>query len=81
MRCSLPPGAAFHTSPADGLTFHAPNDWKPSPGILGYMQFWRSPTERREVLMLFKSPVRLNPDEEFFSNNQFHDTVKDTKVA
>lgn len=30
--------------------------------------------------MLFKSPVRLNPDEEFFSNNQFHDTVKDTKV-
>jgi hypothetical protein len=73
-------GCAFHTSPADGLTFRAPNDWKPSPGILGYVQFWRSPTERREVLMLVKSPVRLKPDDELFSNDQFHDTVRDTKV-
>jgi hypothetical protein len=73
-------GCAFHSSPADGLTFHAPTDWKPSPGILGYMQFWRSPTERNEVLMLFKSPVHLTSNDEFFANDQFHSQVKDTKI-
>ena len=31
------------SSPADNLTFKAPAGWQASPGIMGFMQFWKAP--------------------------------------
>ncbi len=70
----------LQASPADGLRFEAPNGWRPSPGILGFMQFWRPPTEDREVLMLFKSPRPMKTNE-IFSNSNMQDTMKDVTIV
>jgi len=68
---------ALSASPADSLQhFQAPPGWRSSPGILGFMQFWRPPSNDREVLMLFKSPKPLKAAD-VFSNAQFDDNWKD----
>lgn len=64
-----PTGCGFSSSPADGLQFQAPPGWRPSPGIFGFMQFWRPPTSAREVLMLLKSPKPISPDDMYSSAN------------
>lgn len=72
-------GCALSASPADGLNFKAPAGWRSSPGIMGFMQFWRPPADDREVLMLFKSPKPLQPSD-VFSNAQLHDTLKNVTI-
>ncbi len=67
-------GCAFNSSPADGLQFRAPAGWRSSAGILGFVQFWRSPANDREVLMLFKSPTPLR-SRDVFSNLRTQDAV------
>lgn len=69
----------FSASPADGLQFRAPAGWRPSPGILGFMQFWRSPQSDREMVMLFKSPRLMQP-KEVLSDPQFQTTMKDATI-
>lgn len=49
-------GCALNASPADGLRFAAPPGWHSSPGIMGFMQFWRPAVGHHEALILFKSP-------------------------
>lgn len=61
-------------SPADGLTFTAPADWKSSPGIMGMMQFWVS-SDSKHVLMLFRVPTDFKTDQAFSSAD-----VKDEHV-
>lgn len=73
-------GCSFGSSPADGLNFHAPPGWQSSPGIIGVMQFWRSPSNDQEVLMLFRSPKAL-PAGDIFSNSQMQGTLKDVVVT
>jgi hypothetical protein len=73
-------GCALQASPADGLRFEAPSGWRASPGILGYMQFWRPPANDREVLLLFKSPRPMQTNE-VFSNSNVQDTMKDVTVV
>jgi hypothetical protein len=63
------------SSPADNLNFKAPSGWQSSPGIMGFMQFWKAPTSDNEVLMLFKSPRPLKTSDVFNSAN-----LKDAKV-
>jgi hypothetical protein len=63
------------SSPADNLNFKAPSGWQSSPGIMGFMQFWKAPTSDTEVLMLFKSPKPLKTSDVFNSAN-----LKDAKV-
>ena len=70
----------LQASPADGLRFAAPSGWRASPGILGYMQFWRPPNNDREVLMLFKSPRPMQTNE-IFSKSNLQDTMKDVTVV
>jgi hypothetical protein len=72
-------GCSMTASPADGLSFQAPPGWQSSPGIMGFMQFWRSPSDDREVLMLFKSPKPLKA-EDIFSDAQLKDTVRNATV-
>jgi hypothetical protein len=72
-------GCAFNSSPADGLQFKAPPDWRPSPGIMGFMQFWRPPADDRQLLMLFKSPKPLQPNE-VFSDARLNDTLKHATI-
>ncbi len=72
-------GCALSASPADGLIFHAPPGWHSSPGIMGFMQFWRPPNNDREVLVLFKSPRPLK-ESEIFSGPGVNDTMKNTTV-
>jgi|GEM_PF-1205468 hypothetical protein len=72
-------GCAFSASPADGLTFQAPPGWQSSPGIMGFMQFWRAPSDDREVLMLFKSPKALVAGDVFSSANM-QGTLKNVTV-
>jgi hypothetical protein len=73
-------GCSFTASPAEGLRFTAPPGWRPSPGIMGFMQFWQSPHDDRAVLMLLKSPKPIQRDE-LFSNPRFRDTLRDTTVV
>jgi hypothetical protein len=61
-------------SPAEGLTFTAPDGWKSSPGIMGMMQFWASP-DKKQVLMLFKVPADFKVDQAYSSAD-----VKDAHV-
>jgi hypothetical protein len=75
----VPAACGFHTSPADGLRFVAPSGWKPSPGILGFMQFWRSPYNDREMLMLFKSPRPMRTNE-IFSDQNLQGTMQDVTI-
>jgi hypothetical protein len=73
-------GCSFGSSPAEGLNFQAPPGWQSSPGIMGFMQFWRSPTNDQEILMLFRSPKPL-PEGAIFSNSQMQETLKDVVVT
>ncbi|MFY9665568.1 MAG: hypothetical protein WAL67_04385 [Candidatus Cybelea sp.] len=72
-------GCAFNSSPADGLQFKAPPDWRPSPGIMGFMQFWRPPGDDRQMLMLVKSPKAIAPSE-VFSDARLNDTLKNATI-
>jgi hypothetical protein len=72
-------GCGFGSSPANGLQFHPPAGWRSSPGFMGFIQFWRPPTDDREVLMLFKSPKQLQPSD-IFSDARLHDTLKNVTV-
>lgn len=73
-------GCALRASPADGLRFEAPAGWRASPGIMGYMQFWRPPNNDREVLLLFKSPRPMQTNE-IFSKSNLQDTMKDVTIV
>ena len=72
-------GCAWSASPADGLRFQAPAGWRSSPGIMGFMQFWRPPGDDQEVLMLFKSPKPLQP-RDVFSTTELQDTLKHATI-
>jgi hypothetical protein len=77
--CALALAAcAFNASPAQGLKFQPPPGWQSSPGIMGFMQFWRTPNDR-EALILFKSPTPLTAND-VFSNDRMKDTLKDMQV-
>jgi hypothetical protein len=69
----------FTSSPAEGLQFQPPAGWKSSPGIMGFMQFWRPPVDDGQMLMLIKSPKPMDP-KEVFSNSQMHGTLKDVTI-
>ena len=59
-------------SPAEGLTFKAPDGWQGTPGIMGRFQLWtaRSGTETTgQVLMLMKLPVDTNLKGDFDPSN------------
>lgn len=62
-------GCGFTSSPADNLTFTAPAGWQSSPGIMGFMQFWKAPNGNKEMLMLFKSPKPLQVRDVFNNAN------------
>jgi hypothetical protein len=62
------------------LQFAAPNSWKPSPGILGFMQFWRAPDNDHELLMVFRSP-RPMQTKDIFSNENMQGTTSDVTVV
>ncbi len=72
-------GCAFSSSPADDLQFKAPAGWQSSPGIMGFMQFWRPASSDQEVLMLFKSPKPLKPSE-VLTSNDLEASIKDVKI-
>lgn len=73
-------GCGLQSSPADALRFQAPPGWKPSPGILGFMQFWRSPDNDHEILMLFRSPTPLQPNE-FLNRQDLHGDLKNASIT
>jgi hypothetical protein len=70
---SLLGGCGLTSSPADGLVFRPPSGWQGSPGIMGFMQFWKSPTRSDEVLMLFRSPKQIDPNQ-VISSAKLRDT-------
>jgi hypothetical protein len=72
-------GCGFNASPADGLQFQPPAGWHSSPGIMGFMQFWRAPADEREILMLFKSPRQLRPSD-VFSDARLNETLQHVSV-
>lgn len=72
-------GCGFSGSPADGLRFQPPPGWHSSKWVMGFMQFWSSPSER-EVIMLFRSPKPL-PAGDVFSNQQMQQRLKDVTVV
>jgi hypothetical protein len=73
-------GCGFQSSPAQGLNFTAPPGWKASPGVLGFMQFWRAPVSNGEFLMLFRSPKHLTADD-IFSDRGMKDTLQDASIV
>jgi len=66
-------GCGLTSSPADGITFTAPPGWQGSPGIMGFMQFWKPPGSSDQVLMLFRSPKQVDPND-VFTNAKLKDT-------
>jgi hypothetical protein len=72
-------GCGFTRSPAEGLQFQPPTGWTSSPGIMGFMQFWRPPTDDGEVLMLVKSPRPLQA-KDVISGDTMKGTLKDMTV-
>jgi hypothetical protein len=70
----LSAGCGLTSSPAENITFAAPKSWSSSPGIGGFMQFWRSPRDG-EVLMLYRSPKPINTSDVFQSAN-----LKDAQI-
>lgn len=72
-------GCGFNASPGDGLRFQPPAGWRSSPGILGFMQFWRPPSGDREVLMLFRSPKPITSNE-LYSNANMQGSFKSVTV-
>lgn len=73
-------GCGLTSSPADNLTFKAPGGWQGSPGIMGFMQFWKPPAGKSEVLMLFKSPKTLTTTEVFKNADLTDATVRAQKA-
>ena len=73
-------GCGLTSSPADNLTFHAPAGWQGSPGIMGFMQFWKAPGNDAEVLMLFKSPKPMD-QREVFNNAKLNETDVEQQQA
>jgi hypothetical protein len=69
-------GCGLTSSPADGLTFKPPAGWQASPGIMGFMQFWKSPSDDNEILMLFKSPKKLDESQVFTTANLRDEKMK-----
>ncbi len=65
-------GCGLTSSPADNLTFKAPAGWSASPGIMGYMQFWKASDD--EMLMLFKSPKEIS-EKDVFSSAKLNDAT------
>jgi hypothetical protein len=74
-----PSGCGLTSSPASGLTFRPPPGWRPSPSVLGFVQFWRSPADDRELLMLFRSPRELQPSD-IFSDSRLQSTLQHVTV-
>lgn len=72
-------GCAFSSSPADALQFAPPPGWRSSPAFLGFMQFWRPAADDREVLMLFRSPRQVDPNQ-IFADSRVEGNVKDVTV-
>jgi hypothetical protein len=68
-------GCGLTSSPADGLAFRPPAGWQGSPGIMGFMQFWKPPASSDEVLMLFRSPKQIDPNEVLASAK-----LRDTRI-
>lgn len=68
----------FNSSPAQDLRFAAPAGWQSSPGILGFMQFWRTPDDR-EALILFKSPRPITAND-VLSNDRMKDTLQGMQI-
>lgn len=68
-------GCGFNSSPADNITFKAPAGWQASPGVMGFMQFWKAPGNGDQVLMLLRSPKQIPTDDIITSAN-----VKDAKI-
>lgn len=60
---------SLRASPTEGLRFQAPAGWRASPGILGFVQFWRPPSGTREALMLLRSPRSLSQSDVYSSAN------------
>jgi hypothetical protein len=46
---------------------------------MGFMQFWRPPSNDREVLMLFKSPTPLKPSD-VFNNSQVNSSLRNIAI-
>jgi len=46
---------------------------------MGFLQFWRAPSDDREVLMLFKSPKALTAND-VFSNISAQNAMKDVRI-
>ena len=77
--CALALAACgLNSSPAQGLRFAPPPGWQSSPGIMGFMQFWRTPDDR-EVLILFKSPRAITPND-VLSNYRMKDTLQGMQI-
>ncbi|HEY3676027.1 MAG TPA: hypothetical protein VGK84_08565 [Candidatus Tumulicola sp.] len=72
-------GCGLTASPADNINFVAPKGWNSSPGIAGFMQFWRSPREG-EVLMLFRSPKPIKTEDVLQSANLRDAQIESRKV-
>lgn len=47
---------------------------------MGFMQFWQSPSNDREVLMLFRSPKPVSAND-VFSPANMRDTMRDVTVT
>jgi hypothetical protein len=73
MLAALLSACGLTSSPAEGLSFHPPAGWQGSPGIMGFMQFWKPPTGSDEVLMLFRSPKQIDPNN-IISSAKLRDT-------
>ncbi|HTA38312.1 MAG TPA: hypothetical protein VK760_04510 [Candidatus Acidoferrales bacterium] len=62
-------------SPADDITFTAPNGWQGTPGIMGRFQLWTGgDTNAKQVLMLMKLPQDAKIDKTF-SPSDFKDAA------
>ncbi len=68
-------GCGFTSSPADNITFKAPAGWQASPGVMGFMQFWKAPGSSDQVLMLLRSPKQIPTNDIMTTAN-----VKDAKI-
>jgi hypothetical protein len=53
-------------SPADGLTFRAPDAWQTTPGIMGRFQLWTTGDGKdKQLLVLLKLPAQAKLDKSF----------------
>jgi hypothetical protein len=72
-------------SPADGLTFRAPDGWQTTPGIMGRFQLWMTGEDKdKQVLVLLKLPPQAKIDKSFnldLVNGPNSGGVKDVQVV